>query len=103
MANASQTDAEGPMLLGVSLRPQDTDWAAMREAALQVDELGFDWLLTSDHLVASDDHEPDPDGAIFESWQLAAAWAAITRQVRIGVMVSGVMLRHPALLVKMAI
>jgi alkanesulfonate monooxygenase SsuD/methylene tetrahydromethanopterin reductase-like flavin-dependent oxidoreductase (luciferase family) len=91
------------MLIGVSLRPQYTDWDSMREAAIAVDELGFDWLLTSDHLVASDDHEPDPDGPIFEAWQLVAAWAAITTQVRIGVMVSGVMLRHPALLAKMAI
>jgi alkanesulfonate monooxygenase SsuD/methylene tetrahydromethanopterin reductase-like flavin-dependent oxidoreductase (luciferase family) len=32
-----------------------------------------------------------------------AGWAAITKQIRIGVMVSGVMLRHPALLAKMAI
>ena len=32
-----------------------------------------------------------------------AAVAAITQQVRIGVMVSGVMLRHPALVAKMAI
>src|SRR5919106_4837654 len=103
MASASKTDAKGPMLLGVSLRPLDTDWAAMREAALLVDELGFDWLLTSDHLVASDDHEPVPDGAIFDSWELLAAWAAITQRVRIGVMVSGVVLRHPALLAKMAI
>lgn len=91
------------MLLGVSLRPQYTDWESMRRAAIAADELGFDWLLTSDHLVASGDHEPDPDGPIFEAWQLVAAWAAITRRVRIGVMVSGVMLRHPALLAKMAI
>jgi F420-dependent oxidoreductase-like protein len=91
------------MLVGVSLRPQYTDWDSMREAAIAVDELGFDWLLTSDHLVASGDHEPEPGGPIFEAWQLVAAWAAITTRVRIGVMVSGVMLRHPALLAKMAI
>jgi F420-dependent oxidoreductase-like protein len=91
------------MLLGVSLQPQYTDWDSMREAASAVDQLGFDWLLTSDHLVASGDHEGDPDAPIFEAWQLVAAWAAITKRVRIGVMVSGVMLRHPALLAKMAI
>ena len=91
------------MLLGVSLRPQYTDWDSMREAAIAVDDLGFDWLLTSDHLVASADHEPDPDGPILEAWELVAAWAAVTKRVRIGVMVSGVMLRHPALLAKMAI
>lgn len=38
------------MLVGVSLRPQYTDWDSMREAAIEVDELGLDWLLTSDHL-----------------------------------------------------
>lgn len=68
-----------------------------------VDELGFDWLLASDHLVASGDHEPDFDGPIFEAWQLVAAWAAITKHVHLGVMVSGVMLRHPALIAKMAV
>src|SRR5918992_2209817 len=90
------------MLVGVSLRPQYAEWGSMRDAALLVDELGFDWLLTSDHLVASSDHAPDPDGPIFEAWQLVAALAAITRRVHLGVMVSGVMLRHPALLAKMA-
>lgn len=75
----------------------------MREAAIAVDDLGFDWLLTSDHLLASDNHQLDPDGPIFEAWQLVAAWAAITRRVGIGVMVSSVTLRHPALLAKMAI
>jgi F420-dependent oxidoreductase-like protein len=91
------------VLVGVSLQPQYTDWDSMRDAAIAVDEFGFDWLLTSDHLVASGDHESDPNGPIFEAWQLVAAWAAITSQVRIGIMVSGVMLRHPALLAKMAI
>ena len=91
------------MLLGVSLRPQYSDWESMREAAVTADELGFDWLLTSDHLIASENHRPDPDGSIFEAWQLVAAWAAITRRVQIGVMVSSVTLRHPALLAKMAV
>jgi alkanesulfonate monooxygenase SsuD/methylene tetrahydromethanopterin reductase-like flavin-dependent oxidoreductase (luciferase family) len=91
------------MLIGVSLRPQYAAWMAMREAALLVDELAFDWLLTSDHLMASGDHDADPDGPIYEAWQLAAAWAALTRHVRVGVMVSGVALRHPALMAKMAI
>lgn len=90
------------MKVGVSLRPQYTEWAPLREAALVVDELGFDWLLTSDHLVASGDHEADPEGPIFEAWQLLAGWATLTHRVSLGVMVSGVMLRHPALLAKMA-
>lgn len=61
------------MLLGVSLRPQYSDWESMREAAVTADELGFDWLLTSDHLIASENHRPDPDGSTFEAWQLVAA------------------------------
>ncbi len=91
------------MLIGISLRPQYTDWSAMRDAALLIDELGFDWLLTSDHLMASGDHDADREGPIFEAWQLAAACAALTRRVSVGVMVSGIALRHPALLAKMAI
>jgi F420-dependent oxidoreductase-like protein len=91
------------MLMGVSLRPQYTDWPAMRATGVLADALGFDWLLTSDHLMASGDHEPEPDAPIFEAWQVAAAWAALTRRVQIGVMVSGVAFRHPALLAKMSI
>jgi hypothetical protein len=30
------------VLVGVSLRPQYTDWGAMRDAGGTVDELGFD-------------------------------------------------------------
>jgi len=58
------------MHLGVSLRPQYPDWHSMRAAAIAVDDLGFDGLLTSDHLMASDDHEPDPDGADLRSQPL---------------------------------
>src|SRR5918992_336483 len=100
---APRASPAGTLRLGVSLRPQYTDWPAMRDAALLVDELDFDWLLTSDHLIASGGHDPDPGGPIYEAWQLVAGWAALTRRVHVGVMVSGVVLRHPALLAKMAI
>ena len=52
----------------------------------------------ADHLRAGNRGE-DP---YFESWQLVAAWGALTSRVRIGVLVSAVTFRHPAVLAKMA-
>jgi F420-dependent oxidoreductase-like protein len=70
----------------------------MREFALLVDSLGYDSLLTWDHFVplVGDDTGPN-----FEGWQILAAWAAITKRVKIAMLVSGNTYRHPAVLANM--
>lgn len=87
------------MHLDVNLWPQNTTWQALREHALLADRLGFDTLWVWDHFysINGDLHRPNLEG-----WQLQAAYAAITKNVRIGCLVSGITHRHPAVLANMA-
>ena len=87
------------MQLGINLWPQNTTWQSLREHALLADRLGFDSLWVWDHFysINGDLHRPNLEG-----WQLQAAYAAITRNVRIGCLVSGITHRHPAVLANMA-
>jgi F420-dependent oxidoreductase-like protein len=82
---------------GVNVTTQHTSWEALREMALFVDDLGFDSLWTSDHFVALH----GTAGPMLEAWQIMAGWGAITRNVRLGTLVSGNTYRHPAVVAKM--
>lgn len=57
------------------------------------------WLF--DHFVPGMPGEGS-EGACFEAWTALAALAASTRRIRLGVLVSGVTYRNPALVAKMA-
>jgi alkanesulfonate monooxygenase SsuD/methylene tetrahydromethanopterin reductase-like flavin-dependent oxidoreductase (luciferase family) len=87
------------MRFGVQLLPQQVSWTDWRDAWLRVDELGFDTNWSYDHV-----HAPrgDPYAPCFEGWVGMAALAALSRNCWIGIAVSGVRYRNPALLVKMA-
>ncbi len=87
------------MRFGVQLLPQDVSWSAWRDAWLRVDELGYDTNWSYDHV-----HAPrgDPASPCFEGWVGMAALGALSRNARVGMAVSGVLYRNPALLVKMA-
>jgi len=65
------------------------------------DEGGFDHLWHDDQMVAG---KPGslPDVPTLESWALLAAKAEATTRVRIGILVSQALLRHPAMLAKLA-
>lgn len=84
---------------GINLPAQHTTWSELRETALLVDRLGFDSLWTWDHFVPLNG---DPNGPMFEAWELLAAWAVLTSTVRLGTLVTGVTYRQPPVLAKMA-
>lgn len=66
-----------------------------------VEEAGFDQIWNSDHL-AKTPSSGDPSGPILDAWTALSAQAADTKRIRIGVLVTGNIHRHPALLAKMA-
>jgi alkanesulfonate monooxygenase SsuD/methylene tetrahydromethanopterin reductase-like flavin-dependent oxidoreductase (luciferase family) len=84
--------------LGILLWSQGTDWAAFEAAARRVDALGYEHLWTWDHLYAI---FGDPYQAIFEGHTTLAAWAMVTRNVRLGLMVGANTFRNPGLVAKM--
>jgi len=83
----------------LKLPPQNITWQDYRAAAIAADELAFGTFWTWDHLFPI---FADLDAAEHECYTTLAALAAVTRRVRIGAHVSGVIYRNPALQLKLA-
>lgn len=84
---------------GIALWSQTTNWQDYLAAAQLVDRLGYDLLLTNDHLLS----EVGPDDQVkFEAWTTLAAWASVTSHAMLGHWVLGNSLRNPAIVAKMA-
>ncbi len=88
-----------PFRFGVQMRPQRTTWERYRAAFLAVEQLGFDTIWSSDHLLPASG--PD-DGPRFETLTTLGAMAALTTRVRLGALVFGALYRDPATLAKSA-
>lgn len=85
--------------IGICLWTQQASWAEIEEAAVLVDELGFDHLWTVDHLLAP---QGAPDQPILEGFSVLSAWAGLTQQVRLGLFVAANPFREPTMTAKLA-
>jgi probable F420-dependent oxidoreductase len=88
-----------PLHVGVQLQGQHTSWAEYTAAAALVEELGFDSLWTFDHLLPISGSE---SGSCFETITTLSALATLTHEIRLGVLVNGVLYREPITLAKSA-
>ncbi len=84
------------MKVGICLVPFGTTYAECREAAIAVEESGFESVWTWDHLLSfNDDDEP-----VLECWTLLSGLAEATRTVKLGSFVANVLNRAPDVLAK---
>ena len=80
--------------------PQHTTWADMLAVWRAADDIGvFESGWTFDHFYPI---FSDSTGPCLEGWTVTTALAQATRRLRLGVLVTGIVYRHPAVLANMA-
>ncbi len=87
------------MKFGATLWPQNTTWDALREAAVQLDTIGFETIWCWDHFYALAGEEERPN---LEATTVLAALSPLTKRARLGALVEGVTYRHPAIIANIA-
>jgi F420-dependent oxidoreductase-like protein len=87
---------------GIQAGPVDIPYTARRAYWQEAEHLGYDWASVGDHFMPNPVFGARDTDPWNEAWTTLAALAEATTRIRIGVLVTSVGFRHPALLAKMA-